>query len=178
MRCEGVPQRVWRDAFVYSSTFDVSTQNAPGAHPAHWVAVGVPKDDPPAQWSAAGVQEEGAASCTAFQARTQLADIDADGADGASTDGNEPFLASLPDDAYEALVEHDVARVDTDPFRDAQPRRVCELQHRAISEHERLIECRSRQQPAHLFDGEDLGQRSPPLWCLQAFGRVAHDHSF
>ena len=63
-----------------------------------------------------------------LESRSQLPHVRCECPNGPPADRDEPLLASLSEDADQALVEHDVAHADRDPFRHAQPGSVRQLE--------------------------------------------------
>src|SRR5687768_7470903 len=165
MRCEGMTEGMGVHALGDAAALDILLQDLPRPHAGERLA---PR-----------VQKERLAATTAGGRKepwSQLACIYGESGDGAAADWHQPLLASLSKDANQALFEHDVARADADPFGYAQSRPVRELEHRAVSEIQRIVHRRRRQQRPDLRDREDLGERAPPLGCIEPLTRVArHD---
>src|SRR5678816_2184494 len=115
MRGERVAQRMGRDVLLDPRPRDVLLKDLPGSHAGERLA--------------SGVEEQDAAPCTLLEARTEFASVRGERADGATADGHQSFLAPLAEYAHEPLIEHEISHTDRNPFRDAKPRSVRQLQH-------------------------------------------------
>src|SRR5687768_4946310 len=96
----------------------VLAKDLPGAHPC--------------QRLSARVEHQLSLTLPLFQARAELAKVDGDRTHGAATHRDEAFLAPLPEDADESLLEEDISHRELDPFRDAQPGSIPQLEHRPV----------------------------------------------
>src|SRR5690606_3475100 len=90
--CERVPQRVGTDGFFDSRAVHVSSQDLPYPHPAQRLAPGIEKDP--------------ALPAPPLEPRAHLTKIERQGTDRASTDGYDPFLATLAVDNGYRSEEH------------------------------------------------------------------------
>ena len=92
--------------------------------------------------------------------------------------GTSRSLLPFPNTRTSPSSNMHVANAERDPLRDTQPGAVCQLQHRTVAKHERVIEQRRGEQAFDFVDGEHLRQRPPPLRRLQPLARIAREVSF
>src|SRR5690349_21288196 len=121
MRRERVPERVRRYVLLDPGAVDVLPQNLPRAHARERFTL--------------RVQEEHAFAIALLEPWSQLTYVRRERRDRSPANRHQALLTSLPENAHEAVVEHDVTRANRDPLGHAQPRAVRELQHRAITKH-------------------------------------------
>jgi hypothetical protein len=94
---------------------------------------------------------------------------------GGRPDRHEPLLGALAACAQHACLEVDVADLEPDRLRRAEPAGVHELEQRAVSQRRRLGAARRLQQPRDLVAREDLGQPPTLFGRAQVGGRVVGD---
>src|SRR4051812_33579992 len=133
-----MPQRMGRDVFLNSRSFDVAAQNLPRAHAS--------------QWLAAGVQEQNPFAAALLQSRPKLLHICRDRRYRRAAHRYQTLLASLSEDANQLIVEQHIALAERDPLRDPEARPIGQLEHRAIAKHERVVESRSGDEAGDLLD--------------------------
>ena len=103
------------------------------------------------------------------------APVDADRGDRLAAERHQALLRALAAGAEEALAQVDVADLEADRLRGAQPAGVHRLQQRPVAQDRRLIAARSGEQELDLGVVEDLRQLLRPAWRAERGGGVVGD---
>src|SRR4029077_18335550 len=122
MCSERMTEGVGRNGLRDSDLINVLTKNLPRTHAG--------------ERAAARIQKESSLSLALLQLRAKLAQIDRDRADRSAPNWNEALLCALAEYPHDVVGKHDVANPERNPFRDAESRPICELEHCAVAERE------------------------------------------
>src|SRR3954465_1219864 len=126
MRGERMAQRMWRDGLGDACLVDVFAEDLPRSHSR--------------QRLAARVEKKNSLALALLELGSKLAQVDGNCSDRAATDRHQSLLGALAEYPYQVVLQHHIANTQRDPLRHAQASAVCELEHRAVAERQRLIE--------------------------------------
>src|SRR6185437_7474898 len=147
-----------------TARLDVLAKDLPRTHASHRLPTRVEKQDSLAR--------------SLLQLWAQLAQVDGDSTHCLPPDRHQSLLRPLAEDAYERLVEHEVAHAQRDPFTHAESGAVCELEHCAVAKRHGFVQCRRLYQLGDLFGTQHVRQLAPALGCLEPLAGIAHNVAF
>ena len=87
-------------------------------------------------------------------------------------EGHHPLPAALADDPQGALAQIDLGNGEPYQLRHAQPRRIQELEHRAVSNPARYVRIGGVNQCLHLGFAQQDWQPTTELWRLDSCGWI------
>ena|SRR2546422_2569162 len=147
-----------------SSLLHVLAEDFPGAHARKWLP--------------ARIEEEDAFALALLERRPKLTQVNGNRCDRATTNRDQALLGAFAEDAHKVILQHHVAYAERDPLRDSQSCAVRQLEHRPVTERERLVKRWGGEKLFDLFYTEHFGKCAPPLRGLEPLTWVTHHVSF
>src|SRR3954447_25691553 len=127
------------------------------------------------QAAAAAVEDETRLVAQPDERGTAAVEVGARGEDGLAADRHEALLAALAAGAQDPGLEVDVADLERDRLRRAQPARVHELEQRPVAQGRRVRAARGGEQLRDLAAAQDLRQALALARRAEVGGRVVVD---